>query len=171
MFGLSTKSYRASRCISRFAVAVLLLSCGSARARADEKTPPAKRHPTVPGFERFFTAGDADSVQGGRLLLGELNCTSCHRAEASAEAVISRKQARVLDGVGNRIKRGYLRKFLSDPHSVKPGTTMPNVLAAVPAKEREEQVEALAHFLASTGSMGPDRFERKLVAAGRDLYN
>src|SRR5689334_6675511 len=83
--------------------------------------------PFVPGFERFFAEPKADLVRGGRLLLGELNCTSCHQADASLNDQILKKQAPVLDGVGNRVKRGYLRKYLADPDSMKPGATMPDL--------------------------------------------
>ena len=84
-------------------------------------------HPMVPGFERFYTTPQADAVRGGQLLLGELNCISCHRPADGQESVLLRKQAPVLDGVGSRVRRSFLRTFLSDPQAVKPGTTMPHV--------------------------------------------
>jgi len=40
------------------------------------------KHPVVPGFDRIYSVADADSVEGGRILLTELNCVSCHKAEA-----------------------------------------------------------------------------------------
>src|SRR5947207_3171749 len=76
----------------------------------------------VPSFERFHASGNGDAVRGGELLLGELSCVSCHEPDAARAARILRRQAPILDGVGNRVKRSYLRKFLSDPHAVKPGT-------------------------------------------------
>jgi mono/diheme cytochrome c family protein len=121
-------------------------------------------HPVVPGFERFHTGEKADAARGGQLLLGELNCTSCHQ---TADAV-SRKQAPILDNVSLRIRAGHLRKFLRDPQAVKPGTTMPNLFAHDP--EREQKVEALVHFLASSGSPRQERPDTKAAASGRDLY-
>src|SRR6185312_7826698 len=97
-----------------------LLIAASSRA-ADTPAKPAD-HPIVPGFERFHTGAGVDAAKGGRLLLGELNCVSCHRPETSQEPQLSRKQAPILDGVGARVRRSYLRKFLSDPHAIKPGT-------------------------------------------------
>src|SRR5437773_594651 len=82
------------------------------------------------------------------LLLTELNCISCHK---SAEASLVVKQAPVLDFAATRTRIGYLRKFLRDPQGVKPGTTMPGLFAGDPA--RDQKVEALLHFLASTGSL------------------
>ncbi len=121
-------------------------------------------HPVVPGFERFSSNEKADSARGGQILLSELNCTSCHQTEDA----VSRKQAPILDTVAMRVRAGHLRKFLRDPQAIKPGTTMPNVFADDP--EREQKVEALVHFLASTGSPRQERPDGKAVAPGRDLY-
>jgi cytochrome c2 len=123
-------------------------------------------HPVVPGFERFYADAKSDAVRGGQLLMGELNCLSCH---STAETAYLRKQAPVLDGVANRIRISYLRKFLRDPQAVKPGTTMPGLFAADPAAA--EKVEALVHFLGTTGALRHLRPEPKSVAQGRDLYH
>ncbi len=130
----------------------------------------APGYPVVPGFERFFTDPKADPVRGGQLLLGELNCVSCHQP-AATPSTLGRKQAPVLDGVGSRVRRGFLRKFLSDPQAVKPGTTMPHLLAGLSEEQRRQKVEELVHFLASTGAIQPQRPDRKLIATGRELYH
>ncbi len=132
------------------------------------EAPPA---PVIPGFARFHAAGKPDDVEGGRLLLGELNCVSCHKPEPNQEAHLPRKNAPILDGVGGRVRRSYLRKFLTDPAGTKPGTTMPHVLAGMPESERREAVEALVHFLASTGSLRSEPLDKKQIATGRDLYH
>jgi mono/diheme cytochrome c family protein len=119
--------------------------------------------PVVAGFERLAGKGEAAA---GQLLLGELNCLSCH---SSADAGLLRKQAPILDHTGMRIRVGWLRKFLRDPHGVKPGTTMPVVFAGDPA--RDEKVEALVHFLASTGSPRQERPHTTAIGFGRELYH
>jgi mono/diheme cytochrome c family protein len=149
--------------VARFALLGTLCCAPAAQAAS-----PALSRPVVAGFERFSAADKGDGARGGRLLLGELNCVSCHAPAAGAPS--SRKQAPVLDAVAARVRIGYLRKYLADPQAVKPGTTMPNLLAGDP--EAKEKVEALVHFLAGTGS---PRFERKvpgkMIAAGRELYH
>jgi cytochrome c553 len=122
--------------------------------------------PIVAGFERFYTNEKADTAAGGRLLLSELNCVSCH---AAGETSLARKQAPVLDHVGSRVRISYLRKYLADPQAAKPGTTMPHLLAG--DADAKEKVEALVHFLASTGSLRQERPTPKYVAVGRDLYH
>jgi mono/diheme cytochrome c family protein len=129
--------------------------------------PVQRDHPIVPPFERFYAGANADLTRGGQLLLGELNCLRCHAA-ADAPA---KKSAPVLDHVGSRVKHGYLRKFLIDPHKTKPGTTMPDVLAGFSERERGAAVEALVHLLASTGKPKSERPDRKQISAGRDLFH
>lgn len=131
----------------------------------------ADAHPRVIGFERFFSGEKGDAVAGGQLLLGELNCTSCHQADKSLETYIQKKQAPVLAAVGSRVRPNYLLKFLADPLATKPGTTMPNVLAGLPEAEREEKVEALVHFLATTGTIAEAAALRQSVNRGDNLYH
>jgi mono/diheme cytochrome c family protein len=128
------------------------------------------QHPFIPGFERFHAAPDGEVVRGGQLLLGELNCTSCHKPEAALDGYIVKKEAPLLDGVGGRVKRGFLKRFLTNPQAVKPGTTMPDLFAHLPEKDRDEKVEALVHFLASTGTLKQEGTQKKLISNGKDLY-
>jgi mono/diheme cytochrome c family protein len=153
------------------AVTLLLLATATAPAAAPPPPPPVPTHPVIPGFERFYAEAKADADRGGRLLLGELNCTSCHKPDAGQAAFLTRRQAPILDGVAGRVKRIFLRQFLRDPQAVKPGTAMPNLLAGLPAVERDQRVEELVHFLATTGALREERIQAKLVPAGRDLYH
>jgi mono/diheme cytochrome c family protein len=125
---------------------------------------PVSAHPVVAGFERFFTGDKADAARGGRLLLGELGCAKCHTTDADSPV----KQAPILTDIGGRARGEYLLKFLADPLAAKPGTTMPHLLAGDP--DREKKAAALAHYLASTGTLRHGRISPKDVAAGRDLY-
>ncbi len=150
-------------------VAVALLFA-RANIRAAEKPANPDGHPIVAGFERFHADG-ADAAKGGRLLLGELNCISCHRPEVGQEVHLQRKQAPILDAVGSRVRRSYLRKYLSDPQTIKSGSTMPNLLAGLPEAERGSTIEALVHFLASTGTLRQGRPDTKSVALGKQLFH
>ena len=69
------------------------------------------------------------------------------------------------------MRPGYIRAFLNDPQAVKPGTTMPHLLAALPAEEKAATVEALVHFLATTGRVSDAEPEPKAVASGNKLYH
>jgi cytochrome c553 len=144
----------------RLLVVTLTVTILSATSDAAEPS-----HPIVAGFERFFVDPKVDLAAGGRLLLGELNCVSCHQAVDSAA---NRKQAPILDNVGSRVRVGWLRRYLSDPAAAKPGTTMPHLLAGI--ADKKEKVEALVQFLASTGSVRHERPDLKAMIVGRDHY-
>ena len=131
---------------------------------------PEATRPIVAGFERYGQDPQIGPALAGQLLLGELNCTSCHRPEAAAAAYVDRKQAPILDGVGARVRPAYLRAFLADPHGTKPGTTMPDLLASLPDGERREAAEALSQFLATTGRVAEKAPQVKVIAVGRTLY-
>ena len=60
----------------------------------------ADPHPIVAGFERF---GADDPVEGGRLLIGELNCVACHRSDAAIDA----KKAPLLTDAGSRFRADW----------------------------------------------------------------
>lgn len=126
--------------------------------------------PRVPGFERFHNAEDAAAIDSGRLLIQELNCLSCHRGPEELTAV-ALKKAPVLDDVGNRVRPEWFRDFLTNPHQVKPGTTMPQVMESVPAAERSAAIEALTHFLASTGNVADTHPDQTAAQKGKATFH
>jgi mono/diheme cytochrome c family protein len=128
-------------------------------------------HPRVLGFERFYYDAKADAAHGGLLLLGELNCTSCHAADDSLAPHVVKKQAPILDEVGSRVRADYLARFLANPPAVKPGTTMPHVFAGLSESEAKANAEALAHFLATTGKLNDAPPTRQAVLRGDQLYH
>ncbi len=154
----------------RFLLLLATLLLDPSDGRTAEKTAKPDGHPIVAGFERFYNGGPADRLQGGRLLWAELSCASCHKAESGKQATPSNKQAPILDNVGSRVRHSFFRKFLRDPHAFKPGTTMPDLLAGGDVAERERQVEALTHFLASTGTLKRVRADFVAAAQGKQVY-
>ena len=104
--------------------------------------------PVVPGFDRLAGAEGIGLADRGELLLGELNCVSCHSGEASR---VETKPTPNLDKIGERVTPQYLRQFLSGTHAAKPGTTMPDVFHASEAAARDGAVDYLVHFLVSRG--------------------
>lgn len=142
----------------------------------------ADLHPRVPGYERFYTAPlpkpdsdddepiTLDPVTGGRILLGELNCTSCHTVAEEARKGLSPKKAPILDGIGSRAKVDWIRSFIAEPHAAKPGTTMPDLISSLPEGARKDAVEALTHFLASTGTVPEGHANRDAARKGEVLF-
>src|SRR5438045_1794574 len=84
--------------------------------------------PVVPGYVRLKAlekvGGDAAA---GELLLSELNCTACHAPGDGAASRVASKGAPDLAGIGSRVTPQWLRAYLTDPHGIKPGATMPDI--------------------------------------------
>lgn len=109
----------------------------------------------------------------GELLLSELNCVACHAADPAAAARLKSRPSPVLGKGGLRLTPQYLKAYLSNPSSEKPGTTMPDMLAGLAPAEKAEAAENLAHYLISLAASpavpaGADSFK---LAQGRMLYH
>ncbi len=127
------------------------------------------RRPIVPGFERFH-AGAGDLTAGGQLLLGELNCVACHKTNESLTKLIQPKQAPILDKVGQRIKPEWMLKYIANPHDVKPGTTMPDLMAGMDDAQRNDTAIALTNFLVGNDVLNA-RGKGANTGAGERLFH
>lgn len=130
--------------------------------------------PIAPGYERFKNGKTLDSAALGEILLGGLSCASCHASGDAAPMRISTKTAPDLSRAGARITPQYLRAFLSDPHGVKPGTTMPDIFHASEAASKAGAVDYLTHYLVSLG--GPIRASETAISqsaadTGKKLFH
>jgi mono/diheme cytochrome c family protein len=155
---------RISRWLSAFAAGVVV---ASAAGLAPAATP---QHPVVPGVERVLGGEDAKAA-AGRILLAELNCVSCHKAEGAAATQLKAKQAPILDQVGGRVQVEWLQEYLTSTHAAKPGTTMPDLFAGLSDVDRATKVTALTHFLASSGVAAQSRADGGAVGRGDQLYH
>ncbi len=88
-------------------------------------------------------------VDGGQLLLGELNCVACHQASSAVQSHLFSRISPALGAGGLRVTPQFLRVFLNDPRTEKPGTTMPDMLHALAPAAKADVVDALVHYLVS----------------------
>lgn len=123
---------------------------GTTTALADDA---ASSVPFVSGFDRFGQHADIDEVTGGRLMITELSCTACH---AISDTTLNPKRGPELDGAGSRFKSDWVRAFLLNPAASKPGTTMPDLLAGIPANDRASTADAITAFLSSLEQPFPE---------------
>lgn len=101
----------------------------------------AETPPVIGGLAR----AQLEPAVKGSILLAELNCVACHEGELRGDP----KQAPRLAAVAARLHPDYIERFLRNPHEVKPGTTMPDVMAGRSDAERERLARELTHFLRS----------------------
>ncbi len=130
--------------------------------------------PMVPGYERFNDGRHLDSASLGEMLLGELNCASCHAPGEVAPARIAIKTAPDLSQAGARLTPQYIRAFLNAPHAIKPGTTMPDIFHASEGSSKSGAIDFLTHFLVSLN--GPIKSSKtpineSLAEAGKELFH
>jgi cbb3-type cytochrome oxidase cytochrome c subunit len=136
--------------------AAILLAGGLAAAQE------TKPHPIIPGFERY---GSADGAEAGRLLLGELNCVSCHKPDAAAAEHLAVKKAPLLADAGSRLNFDWIRAFVADPQKLKPGATMPQPTLT------PEELDAVSHFLMSLKRAKPLETWGGPAAKAKELFN
>ncbi len=130
----------------RSLLASTALACGLVYTSASHASP------TPPAIATFDNSPTVSEPLRGALLIGELSCTACHRSDHD---LWDAKRGPDLSLVGSRITPDHLRRFVADPSGTKPGTTMPDLLAHLPASERDTTALALAHFLATLGPRSP----------------
>jgi cytochrome c551/c552 len=136
-------------------------------AQTSSKTLSKTMAPIVAGVEHLKQAGTASLAQQGEVLLGELNCLSCHKSETGkAPSRITSNPAPDLSKIGRRVTPNWLNAYIKDPHKTKPGSTMPSLLHTGSVSQREHNAEALTHYLIQqSGSMEAAEFR----ASGLDL--
>jgi mono/diheme cytochrome c family protein len=128
--------------------------------------------PAVPGYTVLKDQAKADLATQGEILLGELNCLQCHAAPDQKQVLT--KGAPDLADIGSRITPQFLFSYLLAPHTVRPGTTMPDIFHASEAHAKAGAAEMLTHFLISLG--GPMKNEpgsgnALQLAQGKSLYH
>ena len=163
--------------IAGTSVVALLGASSGALLGAEEQAEPTTM--VVAGYERLRAAGTVGDAALGEILLGELNCLSCHVPGAAGGGVAERidtKPAPDLRRIGQRATPEWIRELIDDPQASKPGTTMPQVLHGFAPAERARMADDLTHFLVAQSRPGdpptfaPFRF-RARVERGRELFH
>ncbi len=116
-------------------------------------------------------AGRVDERIRGMALLDDFGCRNCHATTLRNR--FPQKRAPDLTSVASRIDPHYIRRFIADPHQVKPGTTMPGLMAHLDDETRQQAAEAITQYLVS---LRPTPFERQssdatLESRGAELFH
>ncbi len=84
----------------------------------------------------------------GLVSIQKQNCVACHKSDSTLSPVAP-KQAPRLKWSGKWLNPIYIEAFIANPHTVKPGTTMPELLGQLDETVRQETANAIAHYLTS----------------------
>ena len=122
---------------------------------------------------QHFSTANNDKLKlspesAGKILLGEMNCTSCHESNKN----IVNKQAPNLNNLAARVRQDYIIDYLKNPQKVKPGTSMPDVLHKLPEDEKDQNAKLLALYLTKGWNLLPrPTVEPKVIKEGKDLFH
>ena len=131
----------------------------------------AVAQPVVPGFDRFPHQTPTEQVAAGEVLINELNCIGCHAADKSQSHRFETRAAPVLFTTHNSASASWLRHWLNDPHDLKPGTIMPDLLHGLTEKAKARAVDSLRHYLMSLAPPQGKTVETSgRASAGKKLY-
>ncbi len=87
----------------------------------------------------------------GLVLIQQMNCVACHKSD-SIQALVTAKKAPQLKWSAKWLNPEFLKEFIANPHTVKPGTTMPDMLGHLDEATRTNTAEAITHFLVSNAN-------------------
>lgn len=148
--------------------ASILLSATPARPHPLQAEP--INHAFVYTFDQFNIPEDPDEslVNGGLLLLAELNCTACHAAPEAWKERLKAKPGPDLGAVGSRLDADTLWLMIRSPQSRKKGTQMPGLFAG--EEGDEEKVEALVEYLGAMKWNAP-QVPAGDAERGKELYH
>lgn len=164
----STRSPKPSRPGIRASLrSALLLFLGIA---TPSLTLTARAEVIIPGIQ----AARLQGVEAGIVLIQELNCFGCHSPGTGEGFKSKPRLGPDLADAGSRLELQWIRAFLEQPHQLKPGTPMPNMLQAFPVQERPKMIDRLVHFLADQSGHQPDEpvaASDAIIEQGRQLYH
>ena len=140
---------------------------------------PVKRSPVGRIFRIFIillgtVASARTAVETGEISFAEFNCAACHQASPAVEARLASRPSPRLGVGGLRLSPVWIRDFLLKPQAETPGTLMPDMLHALPASEKAEAAEALAHYLVSLqphAAVPEAVFDPAMANEGRELFH
>jgi cytochrome c553 len=107
-------------------------------------------------------------------LLEDAGCVGCHAAPAGLAERIEPVPAPDLGTIGARVAPQHIARLLEDPQSARPGTRMPDLLAALAPREREAARAELLHYLVSRGgplAVEPVEVDPGSIERGRLAYH
>lgn len=84
----------------------------------------------------------------GFVLMQQLNCAGCHEPGSNQHPLTSKKSPR-LSWSARHLNPQYIESFIANPHQVKPGTSMPELLGTQDEATRKKLANAITHFLTS----------------------
>ena len=87
----------------------------------------------------------------GLVLMNHLNCVACHQSN-SDKPILPLRQSPNLKWSAKWLNPAYLSNFIAEPHQVKSGSNMPEMLGHLDEPERKRTADSIVHYLTSIAS-------------------
>lgn len=125
---------------------------------------------SVAGTDRLG-GGEVNDRLKGLALIDHYRCVLCHQGSTGNR--VPPATAPALAGIGNRVSPDFLERYVTDPHRVKPGTSMPDSLGRLEAGERERVAGSIVAYL---NSLSDSEFESLAIdeasaGRGREVFH
>lgn len=107
----------------------------------------------------------------GLVHIQQWNCTACHRVN-EVGVNIAAKQSPNLNWSARHLNPAWMAQFIRDPHTVKPGTTMPTILSPKTV-DSTQAATAITHYLVSKGGnqFAPQAVDPNATQSGYELFH
>ncbi|MCA9070639.1 MAG: hypothetical protein KDA84_17030, partial [Planctomycetaceae bacterium] len=108
----------------------------------------------------------------GRVLIDRFRCEACHDRFDKTASLTPNQAPDLLQSLRG-INPSYIERFIADPHQVKLGTSMPQMMGGLSDTDRHSAAKAIAHYLHSLTHQPtkPLSIESLNVERGRELYH
>lgn len=84
----------------------------------------------------------------GHVLIRQRNCVACHSIPPVSN-LPAQVSAPDLRWSAKHLNPSFIAKYIANPHELKPGTKMPQVLSSMKPEEQQQVAIAITHFLIS----------------------
>ena len=109
------------------------------------------------------------SLRRGRSLVAQKRCVSCHDSATKEIMPELLLKGPSLDGIGGRLRHGWLTRWILDPRKMRPQSHMPAVFRGEDAEEKAAHVAAYLSAGFDPGGAGPLP-EKERVEKGGTIF-
>ncbi len=108
----------------------------------------------------------------GLVLIHELNCVACHQPK-QVNPTVTARHAPDLKWSSQWLNPNHMARFIEEPQSAKPGTSMPHMLGHLDEAMRKQAAEAITHYLVSAvdASFQVQPVDKQAVTRGAELFH
>ncbi len=134
---------------------------------------------TIPPLAFQTTTNEATTLAAlqrrGRTLFASQNCLKCHSSTQGLGASAMPELAQVapiLFGTGDRTNEEWLRRWIAEPHTLKPSTAMPSLVDASTPQGQQDSSDLAAYLVSlKMGAAPSTSLDTSLAQSGGVIFH